>query len=117
MRRRRWDTRGTGPEKPLDGTRESAIEPQRFRVACAEGNGLRPVCAKAVVRRIPVLYPIPLLYERDGTGMKKVAAFSTPAEAHVALTRLESAGIHAVVRDEFTVTFERFYSNANGGRK
>lgn len=49
--------------------------------------------------------------------MKTLASFSTPAEAHVALTRLESAGIEAVIRDEFTVTFWWLWSNAIGGVK
>jgi hypothetical protein len=49
--------------------------------------------------------------------MKVVSTYSTPAEAHVALSRLESAGIDAVIRDEFTVTFDWFYSNAIGGVK
>ncbi len=49
--------------------------------------------------------------------MRVVSTFSTPAEAHVALSRLESAGIKAVVRDEFTVTFNWLYSDAIGGVK
>jgi hypothetical protein len=49
--------------------------------------------------------------------MKAVASYSTPTEAHVALTRLVSAGIDAVIRDEFTVTFGWWYSNAIGGVK
>jgi hypothetical protein len=49
--------------------------------------------------------------------MKVVASFSTPAEAHVALTRLNSAGIDAAIRDEFTVTFDWLMSNAIGGVK
>lgn len=49
--------------------------------------------------------------------MKIISTYSTPAEAHVAMTRLESAGIEAVVRDELTVTFDWFYSNAIGGVK
>lgn len=49
--------------------------------------------------------------------MKTVAAFSTPAEAHVVLTGLESAGIQAVIRDEFTVTLDWYMSNAIGGVK
>lgn len=49
--------------------------------------------------------------------MKIVSTYSTPAEAHLALCRLESAGIDAVIRDEFTVTFDWFYSNAIGGVK
>ncbi len=49
--------------------------------------------------------------------MTTVATFSTPAEAHVALTRLEGSGLHAVIRDEFTVTFNWLLSNAIGGVK
>ena len=49
--------------------------------------------------------------------MKTVAAYSTPTEAYVALTRLTSARIDAVIRDEFTVTFNWFLSNAIGGVK
>ncbi|MGC4072780.1 MAG: DUF2007 domain-containing protein [Nibricoccus sp.] len=49
--------------------------------------------------------------------MRVVAAYSTPSEAHIARSRLESAGINAVVRDEFTVTFNWLYSNAVGGVK
>ena len=49
--------------------------------------------------------------------MRVVATYSTPAEAHVALSRLESAGIQAAVRDEFTVTFNWLYSDAVGGVK
>ncbi len=49
--------------------------------------------------------------------MRVVSTYSTPAEAHVALSRLESAGIKAVVRDEFTVTLNWLYSDAIGGVK
>lgn len=49
--------------------------------------------------------------------MKTVAAFSTPTEAHLLVARLVSAGIGAVVRDEFTVTFNWLLSNAIGGVK
>lgn len=49
--------------------------------------------------------------------MKTVAFFSTPAEAHLALTRLLSADIDAVIRDEFTVSFYWLWSNAVGGVK
>ena len=49
--------------------------------------------------------------------MKTIAAFSTPTEAHVALTRLASAGIDAVIRDEFMITFDWLCSNAIGGVK
>jgi len=49
--------------------------------------------------------------------MKAVASFSTLAEAHLALTRLESAGVEAVIRDEFMVTADWLCSNATGGVK
>ena len=49
--------------------------------------------------------------------MKVIATFSTPTEAHVVLSRLESSGIDAAIRDELTVTFDWFYSNAIGGVK
>jgi len=49
--------------------------------------------------------------------MKIVATFSTPAEAHVALTRLECAGLDVALRDEFVVTLSWMYSNAIGGVK
>lgn len=49
--------------------------------------------------------------------MKRLAAYSTPAEAQVVLTRLLSADVDAVMRDEFTVTFNWFWSNAVGGVK
>jgi hypothetical protein len=49
--------------------------------------------------------------------MKIVASFSTPTEAHVAMTRLMSAGVYAGIRDEFTITFDWFMSNAIGGVK
>jgi hypothetical protein len=49
--------------------------------------------------------------------MKTIAAYSTPTEAHIALTRLASAGVDAAIRDEFTVTFGWWYSNAVGGVK
>lgn len=49
--------------------------------------------------------------------MKTIAAYSTPAEAHVVLSRLTSAGIDAAIRDEFTIMFDWLYSNAIGGVK
>ncbi|EIP96786.1 hypothetical protein OpiT1DRAFT_01210 [Opitutaceae bacterium TAV1] len=49
--------------------------------------------------------------------MRTVATFSTPAEAHMAATRLESAGIPVFIRDENTVTFDWLLSNAVGGVK
>lgn len=47
--------------------------------------------------------------------MKTVAAFSTPAEAYLARSKLESAGIDATIRDENFVTFNWLGSNAIGG--
>jgi len=49
--------------------------------------------------------------------MKTVSAYSTPIEAHLAISRLESANIDAVIRDELTVTFDWRWSNAIGGVK
>lgn len=49
--------------------------------------------------------------------MKIVARFSTPAEAHLLVARLSSAGIAASIRDEYTVTFNWLLSNAIGGVK
>jgi hypothetical protein len=46
-----------------------------------------------------------------------IARFSTPAEAHVVLTRLQSAGFHAAIQDEFTVQFNWPLSDAIGGVK
>lgn len=47
--------------------------------------------------------------------MKTVANFSIPSEAHVAVTRLHSAGIHAFIRDEATRQMNWLWSNAMGG--
>lgn len=49
--------------------------------------------------------------------MRIVATYSTPAEAHVLISRLASAGIDAAIRDEYTVTFNWLISNAIGGVK
>lgn len=46
-----------------------------------------------------------------------VARYSTPAEAHVVLTRLQSAGLSATIQDEFTVQFNWLLSDAIGGVK
>lgn len=46
-----------------------------------------------------------------------IARFSTPAEAHVALTRLQSAGLNPAIHDEFAVQFDRLLSDAIGGLK
>ncbi|MEJ6601833.1 MAG: putative signal transducing protein [Verrucomicrobiia bacterium] len=44
--------------------------------------------------------------------MKTVAKFSMPSEAHVAVSRLHSAGIHAFIRDEATLQMNWLWSNA-----
>lgn len=49
--------------------------------------------------------------------MKTIASFSTPAEAHVAMSRLISAGIAAAIRDEHTIALDWLVSNAIGGVK
>jgi hypothetical protein len=49
--------------------------------------------------------------------MKILVTYSTPAEAHLAVARLESAGIKALIRDEYTVTNDWLISNAVGGVK
>jgi hypothetical protein len=49
--------------------------------------------------------------------MKTLAAYSTVTEAHVALCRLQSAGVEGVIRDEFMVTCDWLASNAVGGVK
>lgn len=49
--------------------------------------------------------------------MKTVAAFSTPAEAHLAVSHLAGSGVTAVIRDEYMVTVDWFTSNAIGGVK
>jgi Putative prokaryotic signal transducing protein len=50
-------------------------------------------------------------------AMRIVAAYSTPTEAHLLVSRLASAGIEAQVRDEYTITFNWLISNAIGGAK
>lgn len=49
--------------------------------------------------------------------MQTLASYTTPAEAHLALSRLTSAGIQAVLRDESTISTDWLYSNAIGGIK
>jgi hypothetical protein len=49
--------------------------------------------------------------------MRTVAVYSLVSETHAPLSRLHSAGIAAVVRDEHTVQFDWFWSNAIGGVK
>ena len=46
-----------------------------------------------------------------------VATFWNPVEAHVLVTRLEGAGIHAFLADEQTVTMDWLLANAIGGVK
>ena len=47
--------------------------------------------------------------------MKTIATFSTPEEAHLFRTRLESAGIPAYVQDEHFIQLDWLLSNAVGG--
>jgi hypothetical protein len=49
--------------------------------------------------------------------MRTLASYSTPAEAQVIWSRLNSAGVDAVIRDELTVGSLWMYSNAVGGVK
>jgi hypothetical protein len=49
--------------------------------------------------------------------MRTVAVFSMVSETHAPLSRLHSAGIAAVVRDEHTLQFNWLWSNALGGVK
>ena len=46
-----------------------------------------------------------------------IATFSHAVDAHLAKTRLESAGIECFIVDEYTVTMNWLYSNAIGGVK
>ncbi len=47
--------------------------------------------------------------------MKTIATFNLPVEAHLARSRLESAGIAVEIRDENFVTFYWLAANAIGG--
>jgi hypothetical protein len=49
--------------------------------------------------------------------MKVIAAFSTLDQAYLAVSRLESAGIRAELRDEATITLNWLFSPAIGGVK
>lgn len=49
--------------------------------------------------------------------MRTLASYSTPSEAQVVWSRLTSAGVDAVIRDELTVGSLWIYSNAIGGVK
>jgi hypothetical protein len=49
--------------------------------------------------------------------MKTVAAYSLVSETHAPLSRLHSAGIAAVVRDEHSIQFNWLWSDAIGGVK
>lgn len=49
--------------------------------------------------------------------MKVIAAFPTLDQAYLAVSRLESAGIKAELRDEATITLNWFHSPAIGGVK
>ncbi len=46
-----------------------------------------------------------------------VARFSFPHEAQIARASLESAGIPAIIADEYTISIQWLYSNALGGVK
>ncbi|MEE8574740.1 MAG: DUF2007 domain-containing protein [Thermodesulfobacteriota bacterium] len=46
-----------------------------------------------------------------------VQSYSTPLDAHMAKSRLDAAGIYAVIVDEHTVTMNWLLSNAVGGVK
>lgn len=50
-------------------------------------------------------------------GWVKVISFVYPHEAHLAKAYLESSGIDVIIKDEFTVQVNNFYSNAIGGVK
>lgn len=50
-------------------------------------------------------------------GWVKVISFVYPHEAHLAKAFLESSGIDVIIKDEFTVQVNNFYSNAIGGVK
>lgn len=47
--------------------------------------------------------------------MRNVATFSTPDEAHLAVSRLESAGIGAVIPDDLTLAQNYVFAQALGG--
>ncbi len=47
--------------------------------------------------------------------MKNVATFTTPDEARLAVTRLESAGIGAVIPDDLTLSQNYVFAPALGG--
>jgi ribosomal protein L37AE/L43A len=49
--------------------------------------------------------------------MRTVAHYYLPSEAHVPLSRLQSAGIRATLRDESTLQMNWLWSNAIGGVK
>ena len=46
-----------------------------------------------------------------------IGIYSTPFEANMAKSKLESAGIYAFVADEYTIGINWLYSNALGGVK
>lgn len=47
--------------------------------------------------------------------MRTVAQYFLPAEAHIPLSKLQSAGIHATLRDEATLQMNWLWSQAVGG--
>ncbi len=46
-----------------------------------------------------------------------IISFTYPHEAHLAKSKLESEGIHVILKDELTTQVNNFYSNAIGGVK
>lgn len=47
----------------------------------------------------------------------EVISFTYPHEAHLAKSLLEASDINVIVKDEFTIQVNNFYSNAIGGVK
>lgn len=47
----------------------------------------------------------------------EIISFTYPHEAHLAKAFLEASGIDVIIKDEFTVQVNNFYSNAIGGVK
>jgi len=50
-------------------------------------------------------------------GWTEIISFTYPHEAHLAKALLEASGIDVIIKDEFTVQVNNFYSNAIGGVK
>lgn len=47
----------------------------------------------------------------------EIISFTYPHEAHLAMAFLEASGMNVIIKDEFTVQVNNFYSNAIGGVK